>query len=35
MRNQMTAPMAHHPSFIKELKANGCRRLPVNKGENR
>ena len=31
MRNQMTAPMAHHPSFIKELKANGYATLQTGK----
>ncbi len=31
MRNRMTAPMANHPSFIKELKANGYATLQTGK----
>lgn len=31
LRNQMTAPMAQHPSFIKELKANGYATLQTGK----
>ena len=31
MRNRMTAPMANHPSFIKELKKNGYATLQTGK----
>ncbi|QDT07344.1 Arylsulfatase [Rubripirellula lacrimiformis] len=31
MRARMTAPMAHHPSFIKTLKANGYATLQTGK----
>ena len=31
MRNQMTAPMVNHPSFIQELKANGYATLQTGK----